>query len=243
VIPPAPRARPRWAPPAAVFYVLAALVFLTAVGMAVGVLDGLAKRDILSRPPVGKARISGSTIQYGRYGSSGRVYWTREGDASEHRCNLSVQRLATFRRGDVVDLRGYTFLGQARALPEPCAQYEANTASRQVAFLGAGVLLALGGGVYLVRWAARKNRLLREGAPATGRIRSAQRIGAGGKARYRVLFSFDAGGAEVQGKAGLSRRRARLMFGDEGPRDGDAVEVVYDARDPRRHELWGKGPG
>ena len=93
-----------------------------------------------------------------------------------------------------------------------------------------------------MRWAKRKNRVLRDGDPATGRVQSAQRIGVGGKARYRLRYEFDAGGRAVQGKSSLSRRRARLMFGDDGPRDGDPLEVVYDPADPAKlHELWGKG--
>ena len=242
MIPPAPRARPRWATPAAVPYVLATIVALAAVGMVFGILDGLAKRDLLSRPAIGKALVTGTTLQYGRYGSSGRVYWKREGDPKEHWCSVSLLHVGGINRGNVVAVRGYTFLGQAREMIEPCAVRAQAESLRQVGFLAAGALLFLGGAIYLVRWARRKNRVLRDGTPATGRIQSAQRIGAGGKARHRLRYEFDAGGRAVPGKSSLSRRRARLMFGDDGPRDGDPIEVVYDPADPAKlHELWGKG--
>jgi hypothetical protein len=223
--------------------VLAAIVALAAVGMAFGVLDGLAKRDLLSHPPVGQARITGTTLQYGRYGSSGRVYWQRDGEREEHWCSVSLFDART-PKGTVVDVRRYTFLGKPRDLVEPCARRAQAEAMRQVGFLAAGIVLCVGGAVFLTRWARRVNRVLRDGAPAVGRIEDAQRIGVGGKARYRMRYRFDAGGQTIEARRSVSRRRARMLFGDEGPRDGDGIEVVYDPRDPRKlHEIWGKRGG
>jgi hypothetical protein len=223
-----------------VFYVLAVICFGAAIGMAFGIVDGWSKRDILSNPPVGKARITSVTTQYGRYGSSGRVYWRRDGESKDHWCSVPLRGMFAVERGAVVDLRAYTFLGSRREMVEPCARSAQAGAMRQIGFLGAGLVVALFGGIYVSRWASRRARVWREGVAATGRI--VQVVRRGGKSPgFRVLYAFSGPGGELQGKASIGRRRAEKAFGPAGPQEGQAVDVVYDKDDPSMNELWGPG--
>jgi hypothetical protein len=49
--------------------------------------------------------ITGVTTQYGRYGSSGRVYWRKEGETKDHWCSVPLRGMFAVERGALVDLR------------------------------------------------------------------------------------------------------------------------------------------
>jgi hypothetical protein len=221
-------------------YLVVGVLVVTAAGIGVAIAAELTRRDAILRPPTGKARITDWTIERGRRSSTGRIYYQRDGGATgEEHCVVPPSEARTATIGAVVNVYSYRFFG-ARELIEPCARAARAGATLEVGALAVMALAALVGAAWLARRTSRLDRVLREGAPAAGRVRAVRLIGRGARAHYRLAFSFDAAGGEVQGSKSVPRDRALKMFAGE-PTEGLVIEVVYDPADARHHELWGRG--